>query len=375
MKSTFLPPKGAKPMPIRIKHRTATGPRRLRAWLERVTRGRPQMPAPQVLVRAPGFEFTFGDQSKPFHAASAGKLMTATLIAMLVEEGRFDFGTSLGALLPATDTAGLPAAAGVDLPTEVTVEHLLTHTSGLPDFFEPPRGTETACSIRTIGPNRDHLWGPSSLLDEVRRLPEIGRPGERFHYTDINYVLLGRIAEEATGERFAVLLRDRVLDPSGMTRSSTPYDADEPPKDPAEIDVAPIWISGHELSGTHSLSHAWACGGVVSVPEDLVRFQRALYGGRLLSPSHLARLTRPRHRFRRGIRYGAGTMTLCFEEFVPLMLRGLPRPVGHNGVTATHVFHYPQQDAHVVLNFHSTHEMNRSFMAHARIAQILAEAH
>lgn len=362
-------------MSTRTQNHPETGLRRLRARLERAARRRTGMPTPQVLVRAPGFEFTFGDQSKPFHAASAGKLMTATLIAMLVEEGHFDFDTQIGTLLPESDLTGLPAAVGVALPTEVTVEHLLTHTSGLPDFFEPPQGTETACSIRTIGPNRDRLWGPSELLDEVRRLPEVGHPGERFHYTDINYVLLGRIAEEATGERFAVLLRERVLEPSGMTRSSTPYDADEPPEDPAEIDVAPLWISGHELSGTHSLSHAWACGGIVSVPEDFVRFQRALYGGELISPTHLAHLTRPRHRFRRGIRYGAGTMTLCFEEFLPLLLRGLPQPVGHNGVTSTHVFHYPQQDAHVVLNFHSTREMNHSFMTHVRIAQLLAKSH
>lgn len=354
-------------------HRTDKELRRLRAWLERAARRRTGMPAPQVLVQAPGLEFAFGDLSKPFHAASAGKLMTATLIAMLIEEGRFDFDTPIGTLLPAADLAGLPAATGVDLPTEVTVAHLLAHTSGLPDFFEPPQGFETACSITTIGLNRDLLWGPSGLLDEVRRLPEVGRPGERFHYTDINYVLLGRIAEEATGERFAVLLRERVLKPSGMTRASTPYDAEEPPEDPSEIDVAPIWISGHELSGAHYLSHAWACGGVVSVPEDFVRFQRALHGGQLISPSSLARLVRPRHHFRRGIRYGAGTMTLRFEEFLPPMLRGLPQPVGHNGVTAAHVFHYPQQDAHVVINFHSTREMGRSFQAHIRLAQILAK--
>ncbi|UJH70373.1 hypothetical protein [Ornithinimicrobium sp. INDO-MA30-4] len=78
-----------------------------------------------------------------------------------------------------------------------------------------------------------------------------------------------------------------------------------------------------------------------------------------------------RHRMRRGIHYGAGSMTLKFGEFFPL-LRWLPQPVGHLGVMGTHLFFYPNQQAHVVLNFHSTEEMSQSFQAQIRIAQLLA---
>lgn len=345
---------------------------RLRAALDRIARRGGPLPPPQVLVRAPGWEFEYGDVDRPFHAASAGKLLTAALIAMLVERGRFGFDAPIGTLLPAADVAGLPAAAGVDAGRDVTVDHLLTHTSGLPDFFEPPRGQRSAASARAAVEHPERRWHPAELLDESRRLPPAGRPGERFLYSDTGFVLLGRIAEEAAGAPFAQLLRTHVFEPCGMDRSSTPYDATVIADDLGGLDVAPFWLRGHELSRAHVVSLDWAGGNVVGPPEDFVRFQRALHGGRLISAEHLAYLTRPRHRFRRGIHYGAGTMTLRFGELAPLLLRGLPQPVGHLGVWATHVFYHREHDAHVVLDFHSDRRMRHSFAVHARIARLLA---
>ncbi|MGH8964105.1 MAG: serine hydrolase domain-containing protein, partial [Actinomycetes bacterium] len=213
---------------------------RLRASLERRARRRSSMPAPQVLVVAPGVELESGG-SQPFHTASIGKVMTATLVAMLEEQGRLGYDSPLGAVLPASDLVGLPAAPGVEVASDVTVEHLLTHTSGLPDFFEPPRGTRTAVSTRSVAAQPNRYWSPTELLDEVRTLPADGRPGERFRYSDTVMVLLGRILEEATGEPFNGLLRKRIFEPSGMERSSTPYSDARTPADLSGIDVAPFW--------------------------------------------------------------------------------------------------------------------------------------
>lgn len=346
---------------------------KLEARLTRIARSRSQRPAPQVLVQAPGLDFRFGDLAQPFHAASAGKLMTAALIVSLIERGALSFDTPLGATLPSDALRALPAAPGVDVARDVSVEHLLTQTSGLPCFFEPPRGHRTASSIASVAHEADRRWTPAGLLDEARRLPAVGRPGERFAYSDTNYVLLGRIAEEAGGDSLAGLLRTRIFEPAGMERSSTPYDATLIPDDLGSLDVAPFWIGRHELSRAHAISLDWGGGNVVAPADDFLRFQRALHGGQLIAPENLARLTRPRNRFRRGIHYGAGTMTLRFGELMPPFLRGLPQPVGHLGVWATHLFHYPRQQAFVALNFHATREMNRSFMVHAQIARILAD--
>jgi len=343
---------------------------RLRSSLDRIARRHPSMPPPQVLAVAPGLELESGG-SQPFHAASVGKVMTATLVAMLVEQGRLGFETPVGKVLPGSDLDGLPAAPGVDVRTDVTVEHLLTHTSGVPDYFEPPRGHRTEVSTRTVAREPDRYWSPAALLDEARRLPARERPGERFRYGDTAFVLLGRVVEEVTGEPFNAALRARVFEPCGMDRSSTPYSDARSPADLEGLDVAPFWLGRHELSRALSMSLDWAGGGIVAPPSDLVRFQRALHGGRLITPETLRWMAAPRHRRRRGIHYGAGMVTVRFGEFTPPFLRGLPEPVGGLGHFATHLFYYPRQDAHVVLNFHAYRRMNQSFTTHARIARLL----
>jgi len=90
-------------------------------------RARRGLPAPQALVRAPGFEYTSGDRALPFHAASVGKLATAILVMQEVESGRMRLTSPVESLLPAAEVRGLFAAPGA------TLEHLLAHTSGVAD--------------------------------------------------------------------------------------------------------------------------------------------------------------------------------------------------------------------------------------------------
>ncbi|MDO8145830.1 serine hydrolase [Isoptericola sp. 178] len=340
--------------------------------LARAAAGRRRgLPEPQVLVDSPTLRLERGDLDQPFHAASIGKLMTTALVLMLVDQGRLQTDSPLGALLPARDLVGLPAAPGVDVARDVTVEHLLTHTAGLPDYAEPPRHRTSAAAVTALAADPDRRWTPADLLDEARRLPAVGRPGARFRYGDTGFVLLGRVVEELHGEAFPAVMRRRVLDPCGMERSSMPYVLARTPQDVADLDVAPFWVGPDEVSTCLSVSMDWAGGGVVATPGDLVRFSEALHAGRLVPPGLLRYATRPRHRFRPGIHYGAGTMTLRFGGFSPF-LRGLPVPVGHLGILSTHLFFYPRQRAHVVLNLHGTAEMRRSVIMHVHLARLLA---
>ncbi|HEY4557078.1 MAG TPA: serine hydrolase domain-containing protein [Enteractinococcus sp.] len=348
---------------------------KLQADLDKISRRRRSMPPPQVLIETPDTHFEYGGQHTPFHAASVGKVMTAVVIAALVEQDRFEFNTPIGQLLPASDIEGLPTADGVTASTDVTVHHLLSHTSGFPDFFEPPRGMKTATSAKTAFTDPDRRWTPTDLLNEVRKLRALGRPGETFHYGDTGYVLLGRIAEETTDTVFDELVRQYVFEPSGMMQSSIPFSTARTPADLQGLDITPFWINGTELSRALAMSLDWAGGGIVATPADFVRFQRALHQGKLVSPQYVDFMARPRNRLRPGIYYGSGMVTLRFHEFLPSFLpflRGLPEPVGGIGFLATHMFYYPEQDAHVILNFHTNRALSTSARVHIRIAQLLA---
>lgn len=376
---------------------------RLDRHLERVTRRRGILGAPQVAVSAPrlGIDYRSGGRAQRFHVASIGKTFTATLVMQLVEAGAFTVETPVSALLPRDeldglfDTTGSTDAAG----GSAMVAHLLTHTAGVADYFDGR--VTTGRPVRDLVITEpDRLWTPADLLEFSRtRQRPVGRPGERFSYSDTGFILLGRILEQATGRAFHELLHERIFTSLGMRDSALLFRSvpandrggaaaaaewAQPPgaataaiaaeaSTGTSLGIAPLRLGRTEASTFRSLSCDWAGGGIVSTPDDLVAFDAALHRGELVSRESLEWLAEPRNRFHVGIRYGAGMMQVRFGGFSPF-LRGLPRPVGHIGVLATHLFHDSVHDAGVVLNFASTREMSRSFRTLIAIEQELARA-
>ena len=359
---------------------------RIDRHLERVTARRGELGAPQVAVRAPrlGIDYRFGDPATRFHGASVGKLFTATLVMQAVADGAFAVDTPLTALLPRDELAGLFDTTGsTDAAGGATVHHLLTHTAGVADSFEGPV-TDGRTLVELVVDEPDRFWTPRDLLDFSRdRQRPVGRPGERFRYSDTGFVLLGRLLEEATGRAFHELLHERVFEPVGMPDSWLMFRS-RPARDGGPVlapdagplggtAIAPVRLGRHEVTDHRSLSCDWAGGGIATTPPDLLAFSDALHHGRLIRTEQLAYLAEPRNRFRPGIRYGAGTMQVRFEGLSPF-LRGMPRPIGHIGILATHVWHDPVHDAEIVLNFGSTREMVRSFRTLIEIERALQRA-
>ena len=346
----------------------------LAATARRFAGRRRGLPAPQVLVRAPGIEFASGERTQRFHAASVGKMLTATLAFQLAESGVLDLTAPLSALLPRADTDGLFVRDGTDAAASVTPLHLLTHTSGVADYFEGPNDTGQTFIARVTA-ERDRLFTPAELLAFSRdHQRPVGDPGRRFSYSDTGYVLLARVIEETGGASFGAQLHEHILGPAGMDAScllfhTVPGGAASLDRDPgAALDLAPLLVDGVDLSRARSLSCDWGGGGVVSTLDDLHRFGAAWHGGALIGAESRARMTRIEHRFRRGIHYGAGMMQLRYAGFFPL-LAGLPRTVGHLGVTGVHLFSDPDREITLVLNLHSTREMTRSFQLHIQLLQ------
>lgn len=360
--------------PDRLSARMATA-------VARVDRGRARrgLPPAQVLVQAPGFEFVSGDRARRFHAASVSKSMTATLAFGLVERGRLDLDAPITRVLPADDWRGLFVRDGRDHAAHVTARHLLAHTSGAADYFggRVPDGPSFA---RLLEAHEDRLWTPADLLAFSRdHQRPVAAPGARFSYSDTGYVLLARVIEEAGGAPLGAQLHERILGPAGMDDScllfhTLPGGGASTSAHPAsDLDIAPLRLGRHELSRARSLSCDWGGGGVVTTLDDLSRFWAAWGAGRLLREESRAAMAAATHRFRPGIRYGAGLMRLRYEGFSPF-LRGLPRAVGHLGVTSAHAFTVPGLGIRLVMNLHSTREMVRSFRLHIELMQRLMGA-
>jgi CubicO group peptidase (beta-lactamase class C family) len=138
----------------------------------------------------------------PFIIGSVAKSMTALAVLQLVEDGRVDLDAPVSRYLAWFEV--VPAASS----DRVTVRRLLEHTSGLPALAGAPATT----------------WLRDLPIDETAREvagSELARePGSAWEYTNANYVLLGALIEEITGQPYAEVLEDQVFVPLGMTRTT-----------------------------------------------------------------------------------------------------------------------------------------------------------
>jgi D-alanyl-D-alanine carboxypeptidase len=300
----------------------------------------------------------------PFFAASITKLYIASTVMRLVEEGNLTLESRLVGLLPTAVTRGLHVQRAVDRTGEITVEHLLAHASGLPDFIEdyPVRGAEDRRSlVEILVEDGDRGW---TLDDTVRRVRSELRPHfspqdlrgrrVRIRYSDTNYQLLIAIAEARVGAPFDRVLHALVLEPLGLRDTWIP--------DPESTDrsrgrpVATLMVGDEVarfprfLSSIHDLN---------ATTGDLLRFLQGMVQGELFRnagtwPRMQARFNRfalptDRAALRQPswpIEYGLGVMRFRLPR--PLApFRPVPGVVGHTGSTGTWLFHAPDLDLYL----------------------------
>lgn len=195
-----------------------------------------------------------------FRLASVTKQFTATCILQLINRGVLSLSTTL------TDTfPGFPAYG-----QQVTVEHLLTHTSGIPDY-------EDYVADTTFHPQvRDH--GVLDILMHLNR--GYFTPGTQFRYSNSGYALLALMVERYSGKRFADYLSEEIFSPLGMSATVAHEDGVSIVAERAfgYSSEAGTWIRKDQSSTSAVLGD----GGIYSNVLDLYKWDQALYSSRLL---------------------------------------------------------------------------------------------
>lgn len=220
-----------------------------------------------------------------FGIASGGKGFTALTVLSLIREGALTLDTTARSLL------------GDDLPLiadDVTVEHLLTHTSGIGDYLDE----EGDWQVDDYAIGAVHaLTTTEAFLPLLDGHPTKFKAGERFGYCNGGYVVLALLAERATGQGYHDLVRDRVLRPADLTRTDF-LRSDELP-----ADAAVGYLEGLDRSNVFHLPVlATGDGGIHTTAGDMSKFWRALFAG-----DHAEEVTRPRHDVpEESLRYGLG---------------------------------------------------------------------
>jgi len=191
------------------------------------------------------------------HVGSLTKQFTAAAIMQLVETGAVKLDDPINALLPETYRARIWS--------EISLGHLLTHTSGIPDY----------AVVRDYYDVTDG-WAFSATIDGMIR-EAMGRalnfaPGARFEYSNIGFTLLGKIIEHRTGRRYADYIKQELLDPLGMADSEI---HDEHCRSRPDDAPGLRWDDSacrHVADDVVSLPVTPADGGLVTTVDDFARW-------------------------------------------------------------------------------------------------------
>jgi CubicO group peptidase (beta-lactamase class C family) len=204
-----------------------------------------------------------------FRLGSISKQFTAFLIVKLAEEGKIKLDVPITTYLP-----DYPKASG----DKVTIHHLLTHTSGIPNYTSLPNFFKD----KSRNP-----YTPQEFVKTFWDLPLEFTPGEKFNYSNSGYFLLGYIIEKVSGKSYEQYLQENILTPLKMVNSG--YDH-------ADV-ILKNRAAGYEKRGKKiinspylDMSIPYAAGSLYSTVEDLYLWDQALYTNQLLSSKSMESL-------------------------------------------------------------------------------------
>lgn len=270
-----------------------------------------------VFQRAYGFASI--DQKAPntlqteFRAGSLSKMFTATAILKLVDRAKLSLQDHLSDYIP-----------GFQEGNKITIENLLSHTSGIVSFTALPGYAEWSAKPSTL----------QQTIDRFRALPLNFQPGEKFEYSNSNYILLTAIAEKIYKKPLARILQEEVFQPAGMLHSG--LDSNQR--------VSSNRATGYMLSPAGDLepaqpidiSIAAGAGAVYTTAENLLLWSKSIASGKILSSQMAARAFQP-------VKDDYGLGWMCKT--------GAHQGIGHTGSVngfMAYFMYYPKDDLAVI---------------------------
>jgi CubicO group peptidase (beta-lactamase class C family) len=337
-------------------------------------------------------EGTPATPATPWFIASITKLFVASAVFRMVEQGELALEDRIVDRLAPSVTHRLHVLDGTDWTDRITVEHLLSHASGLPDYIEDyptarrDEGVDRRSLVQILLEDGDRAWSLDDTTRWVReRLAPYFAPQAldgrrvRIRYSDTNYQLLVGIIEARRNAPFFQVVSDLILDPLELQNTWLPG---HPRGSGPEPDVAALY-AGTEVVRFHRFLAS--IGDMNSTCEDLLRFFRAVVGGRLFRQpgtwhrmqAHWRRFSLPLDRaaLRQPswpIEYGLGVMRFRLPRFLT-PFRQMPQVVGHTGSTGTWLFHAPELDLYLAGTVNQVTASALPFRLVPRILRVVAD--
>ncbi|MEU4876994.1 serine hydrolase domain-containing protein [Streptomyces sp. NPDC021608] len=215
---------------------------------------------------------------------SVSKAFTSVALLQQVEQGHVRLDAPVGDYLPGL----VPGERG----REITVRMLLNHTSGIGDYVIGAFPSLAHGSTSSLDEERFRSIHPEELVRLGLAAPATGEPGEKWSYSNTNYVIAGLLLEKVTGQDAEAYITRHVIARAGLHHTSFPRSPHIQGPHPRMYESFYGLIDPPRDYSDYDMSWAYTAGAIVSTTDDLNRFYRSLLGGKLIGPAALQEMQR-----------------------------------------------------------------------------------
>lgn len=299
--------------------------------------------------------------SQQFFIASTTKLFTTALILNLLFEKKLTLEDKISKYFDAELMKGLHFFKGVDYSNTLTIKHLLSHTSGFPDYFQ----SKSEHNLwKKLTQNFDQKWTFHDTIELTKKTKPLFAPGykNKAHYSDTNFQLLGKIIENITNKSYNENLQEKILTPAELKETYLFSDnQDNRPK--------LIYFKNKELNIPLAMSSFGADGGLVSTSSDLLVFIEAFFNGRFFPKNYIETLQKWNNIFfplKSGIGMHLFKLPRIFDPF-----QKVPYFIGHSGLSGALAYYCPKYQFYIVGTTNQSAYPSLSFKLMIKLTQSL----
>lgn len=300
---------------------------------------------------------------QPYFIASTTKLFTTSLIQQLRSQGALDLDDRIDRYLDTSILEGLHVYKGVEYSCQLSINDLLAHTSGLPDYFQD-KDSSAQSLMKSLLSGNDKAWTFEEALNKAKALTPKFAPttSNKAYYSDLNFQLLGKIVEVITGETFAAVCERMIIEPLGL--SATYLYAD-----PQDSRPMPLYYQDRILSIPKAMTSFGPDGGIVSTTSDMLTFLEAFFTGRLFPLEYLDSMKNWNSIFF-PMKSGVG-IHLFSLPFLMNPFRTVPDFIGHSGLSGALAFYDPGKQIFIAGTVNQVARPDLSFRTMIRMYQTL----
>ena len=300
---------------------------------------------------------------KPYFIASTTKLFTTAIILKFRAEGKLRLDDRISKYLDKSILNGLHINEENEYSEELTIKHLLAHTSGLPDYFQE-KGANGKSLEDEITNGNDQFWTFEQAIERTKKMKPLFAPGtkNKANYSDANFQLLGKIIEAITHKSYAENCNDLIIQPLGLTKTYLYQDAtDKTPKT--------LYYKSNELNIPKAMTSFGADGGIVSTSPDMLIFIESFFTGKLFPTSYIEELQEWNKIFF-PMKSGVG-IHLFKLPWIFNPTGAVPYFIGHSGLSGALAYYSPKENLYVVGTVNQVAYPDISFKTMIKLTQKL----